>query len=97
MTTLVTQAEAFAQLRFEEGFGLPDAADVMVKAEEASEIVLDYVTDAEKSDWTDADCPPLVKAAIKLVLTNLYDDRSGDPLTPGVKNVLRRHRDPTLA
>lgn len=91
---LITLDEAYAHLRVSED---EDALDVALKAEEASEIVLDYVTHEDKADWSEDTAPGVIKAAVKLVLTGLYDDRAGDPLSPAVKNVLRRYRDPTLA
>lgn len=99
--SLITLDEALDHLRLpgsQTGDDQPhDMADIILKVAEASDIVLDYVTDAERSYWTDATAPPLIKAATKLVLTTLYDERAADPLTPAVKNVLRRYRDPTLA
>lgn len=95
MADLITLDEALDHLRL--GDSPVDEDDVARKITEASEIVIDYVTHADKADWTDADAPWVVKAAVKLVLTTLYDDRDADPLTDAVKNVLRRHHTPALA
>jgi hypothetical protein len=41
--------------------------------------------------------PPLIKAAVLLVLAVLFDRPGDDPLMPGVKNILHRYRDPAIA
>lgn len=64
--------------------------------EEASAIVLDYVTVEEKEDWTEETAPFNVKSAVKIALTVLYDHRTDNPLTDGVKSLLRRLRDPAV-
>lgn len=92
--SVLTIEEALAQVREDAG---NNDADVARKAAEASAIVIDYVTHADKETWTDVTAPGVIKAAAKIVLTHLYDDRDGDPLSPSVKNLLRRFRDPALA
>lgn len=96
MSNLLTMAEARSQLRLEEG---DDDAAVALLVAAASEIVLDFVTDEDAEDWTDATAPGEVKAAARLILTELYDNRgaSSDPLSPSVRALLWRHRDPSLA
>jgi hypothetical protein len=94
MISLITYDEALAQLRLDEGAF--DEDDIKQKMEEASDIVVGYIKHLDNS-WSEDTCPPRIKAAIKIVLSNLYDNRTDDPLTPGVKNILKRDRDPALA
>src|SRR5882672_10425236 len=49
--------------------------------------------------WTPANVPTLVKAAILIVLTSLYDGRTPEDalLSPAVTSILERLRDPALA
>lgn len=91
MTLLITMDEALAHLRCDAD------PDVERKVAEASSIVLDYVTAEDKADWDEATAPAVIRAATKLVLSTLYDDRAADPLSPAVKNVLRRFRHPSMA
>jgi hypothetical protein len=73
------------------------AANVTDKSNAATDIVIDYIKRPDH-EWTDADAPPLVKAAILLVLGAIFDDREGgDPLSDAVKSILHRYRDPALA
>jgi hypothetical protein len=91
--SLITIEEAMQQLK-----AFPMAEEEVDRLrEEASAIVLDYVTVPAKLLWTEATAPGNVKAATKIVLTVLYDHRTDDPLTDGVKNLLRRLRDPAVA
>lgn len=79
-----------------------DASDVEFKGEIASGIVLNYVTDADKEEWTDETAPFSVRAAVLLVLSDLWEHRAGSAdddvfLSRAVKDLLHRYRDPTLA
>lgn len=100
---LITIEEALDQLRIVRADpdsgpdDTPDLIDIARKMDEASDIVLDWVTDDDKSYWTEDTAPGRVKAAVKLVLGALYDGEPDDPLSPAVKNILRRLRRPTLA
>jgi hypothetical protein len=49
--------------------------------------------------WTPANVPTLVKAAILIVLTALYDGRTPEDalLSPAMTDILARMRDPALA
>jgi hypothetical protein len=49
--------------------------------------------------WTQTSCPSLVKAAILIVLTSLYDGRTPDDtlLSDSLTGILTRFRDPALA
>lgn len=99
---LLSIEEAAADLRIvlADDDSAPDeeVIELARKIEEASDIVLDWVTDDDKSYWDEDTAPGRVKAAVKLVLQGLYDEgTTGDPLSPAVKNLLRRLRRPTLA
>lgn len=95
MTKLVTVAQAKTHLRVDHQ---DSDADIHLKLDQASAIVMDYIRPPEE-EWDEATAPPLIQAAVLLVLGELYDGSRamGDPLTPGVKNLLRRYRDPALA
>jgi hypothetical protein len=96
---LVTDAEARLHLRIDSaGASPPDAVDsaVTMKILQASDIVIDYIKRYDH-DWDDATAPPLIKAAVLLVLGTLYDRSNENPLSPGVIAILHRYRDPSLA
>ena len=63
--------------------------------ENASVIVTDYV----KVDDTayDVTLPRNVEQALLLVIRNLYKREDEDPLTPAVRSLLHRERDPAIA
>lgn len=93
MAALVTLAEAKSHLRV---LNSDQDTDIGMKAEAASDIVTDYIKRPDH-EWTDADAPALIKAAILLVLGDLFNDREGAGLSEGVKAILHRYRDPALA
>lgn len=96
---LVTEDEARLHLRLDvDAESPPGPVDrlLSMKILQASDIVVDYLKLLDH-EWTTDTCPPTVKAAVLLVLTMLYDHVEDDPLTPGVKNLLQRYRDPALA
>ena len=114
MVALVTEAEALQQLRVSAaGLSSEALVDLMFKADQASAIVVDYLklpfNDGERvnpliyppgfTPWTETTVPTLVKAAILIVLTALYDGRSPEDelLSPAVMAILHRFRDPALA
>jgi hypothetical protein len=76
---------------------------VQSKIDQASDVVLDYLKYPEDSVyWDDETTPEAVKAAVLLVLSDLYEHRAGSDkddvvLSVTVKDLLRRRRDPTLA
>lgn len=78
-------------------------AEVAAKAEEASDIVLDYLGRRDNPDeWTDETVPGTVRAAVLLTFGALWENRDGgedgpEPLSTAVKSLLRRYRDPVLA
>lgn len=93
MAALVTLAEAKAHLRI-----LSTDQDGLIgtQANAATDIVIDYIKRPDHG-WTDGTAPPLVKAAILLVLGGLFAEREGATITDGVKSILHRYRDPALA
>ena len=102
MAALVTINEAKRHLRVD----FPDDdADIEFRMNAASEIVVDYIKRPDHG-WTDATAPFLIKAAVLIVLENLYDYRGGEEpayaqadgyLTQPVTSILHRYRTPALA
>lgn len=74
--------------------------EVTDQIESASAIVIDYlkINQTVVDEWELNGTPPLVAAAILLVLGELFKERESgsDPLSKGVKNLLHRLRDPAL-
>ena len=99
MAALVTIDQARRHLRLTES-DMEDAdvaTDVADKAEEATDIVIDYIKQPDH-EWTTETVPWRVKAAILLVLGAIFHDREGgDPISDAVKSLLHRMRDPALA
>lgn len=98
MAALVTIEEARRHLKLTTS-NMADAdvaADVADKAEAATDIVIDYIKQPDH-EWTDADAPALIKAAVLLVLGDLFDNREAATISDPVKNLLHRYRDPALA
>jgi len=93
MIALVTLAEAKDHLRVTDD---DSDTDIASKALMATDIVIDYI-ERPLHGWLADTAPPLIKAAILLVLGSLYDDDDADPLSLGVIRVLHRYRDPTAA
>jgi hypothetical protein len=96
--TLVTLEQAKRQLRVDYD---DDDSEILLKAEEASDIVVDYIKRPDHG-WSDRTCPGHVRSAVLLVLGNLYGPRGDDvktaePLSQPVMNLLWRERDPALA
>ncbi len=106
MSDLVTLAEGKRQLMIATLDTTHDT-DVGDKITMASDIVMDYLKLAEIPDeWLTDDSPPVlvvparVKGATLLMLTDLYENREGsktDVISPAVKSILMRTRDPALA
>lgn len=103
MTKLITLDEAKKHLRVDD-----DAQDdeINSKIEMASAIIIDYLkaTTATVETWLDSageptSVPGVVKSATLLALGELYKNREAeaDPLTPSVRGLLHRLRDPALA
>lgn len=93
MAALVTLDQAKMRLRLTDSDSFHDA-DVTMKAEQATDIVVDYIKRPDHG-WTDADAPPIIQAAILEVVRNLFEGT--DPLPQPVKDILWRYRDPALA
>lgn len=96
---LVTDQEARNHLRiYESSESPPSVADNLLTMLilQASNIVVDYIKDYDHG-WDEDTAPPLIKAAVLLMLNLLYDDPTADPLSPGIKSILHRYRDPALA
>jgi hypothetical protein len=94
---LITLTQAKDQLVYEAD---DRDSEILLKIEEASSIVTDYLKRPDHG-WTDRTVPGHVRAAVRLVLANLWAQRGdvdgADPLSPAVKSLLHRERDPTLA
>lgn len=109
--SLITIDQAKAHLRIDtDSLSPSDAADadLLLKMAQAESIILDYlkvpVTSPEY--WDSTTVPPLVQAAVLLMLGELYRFRGDDveapthtigDLSPVITNILRRYRDPALA
>lgn len=68
---------------------------------DASVIVLQFMKISEDSysgtDGNLVDVPLPVRRATLLVIEEMYDRPENDPLTPAVRSILHRMRDPALA
>lgn len=77
--------------------------DLGFKIEMAEAIVIDYLKHPEDSQyWTEETTPFPIKAAMLLVLSDLWEHRAGSAdddvfLSKAVKSLLHRFRDPALA
>jgi hypothetical protein len=96
---LITLTQAKDQLRAS-GFSDDDSL-ILLMAEEASDIVVDYIKRPDHG-WTDRTVPGHVRAAVLLVLGNLYGQRGDNatdtnPISDAVASLLWRERDPALA
>lgn len=100
---IVTLAYAKARVKIESN-AEDEVLELML--EEASAVVVDYLkldvntydlAYQDESDWTEA--PEPVKAAVLMAFSTMERHRDGseDPLTPGVKSILHRLRDPSIA
>lgn len=77
-----------------------DDERVVRTMDQAVSIVLDFLkvdSDAYENDDGDNDFPDIVYAAIVRVILSMYDEPEKDPLTPAVRSMLHRLRDPALA
>jgi hypothetical protein len=95
---LVTLPEAKAHLRI---LDTTHDADISQKLDTAQEAILAYEALAGDATWTDATVPRAVKHAILLLLTHYYEDRGEDlerdeKVWTAIRELLGRHRDPTL-
>lgn len=90
---MITLDQAKYHLRVD---GNHEDADIQTRLTLATAIVLDYLKDSAAPTTHGAD---VIDAAILLVLGELYMNREGgaDPLSPSVRALLERQREPTLA
>lgn len=94
MVMLITLVQAKADL----GVLADDHdADITLKVEMASDIVMGYIEkDADELGWDAESAPARIRAAVILVMRGLFFGET-DPLSEAVKAVLRRDRDPAIA
>jgi len=88
-----------------------DDLEVMLKAQEASDIVLDYIgTRWRNAGWSAeyplpegaVPVPGVISSAVLLVFGALWEGREGaqdspEPISPAVERLLRRYRDPVVS
>lgn len=91
---LITLAEAKGYLRVDHA---DEDAEIQRMVDQASALIVGYVTVDGADAWTDQTAPGEARSAAQMMVASLYDDRLGDPFKPGVKSMLRRLRDPSLA
>lgn len=106
MAALLTLADAKMHLRVTHAF---EDAYLTQLCDAASDAVLGYLKrPTPEVDWTASTVPPRVKAALLLLLDDLYANRGADGTTtaprpadgylpPRVTALLHRDRDPALA
>lgn len=99
---LVTLAQAKLHLRITTADGDPGDADIQLKLDQSTAIVLDYLKTSGDPAWTDITVPMQVTASILLMTARLFEQR-GDAeqndadLWMSVERLLMRLRDPALA
>lgn len=102
MSALVTLAQAKEHLRITTD---DNDADVSLKVDQASAIVIDYLKSQAVAGWSDGTVavPGNVSAATLITLTHLYEHRGDDDmgldeaLWMALDRLLIRFRDPALA
>ncbi|UHD44917.1 phage gp6-like head-tail connector protein [Aureimonas altamirensis] len=92
MTPLVTIEALRDRLRIDEEVSSPDLQRI---AEEATAIVIDFLKRPDHG-WTVETVPAQVRTAIFMV-AQAIDIGEPEPLSRGVKDLLRRMRDPACA
>lgn len=99
---LVTFAQAKAHLRITTPDGHPDDPDIQLKLDQAEAIIRNYLKASDDPAWTAETAPPLVGAAILLMLGRLYEQR-GDiedndaKLWQAIDRMLARLHTPAIA
>lgn len=101
MAPLVSLADAKSHLHIPDSYTDRDA-DVLLKAEQASAIVVDYLKTDTAMTWTSSTVPGPVQAAVLLMLGHLYENRGDDMkadegVWSAVSRYCMRFRDPALA
>lgn len=102
MIAIISQQEAKQHLRVT---STHSDDDIELKILAASAILLNYIKiDVDASPlsvpWGEADPPWDIKASCMLILGELYMNREAkdaDVLSPAVRSLLHRYRDPALA
>lgn len=85
--TIVDLATAVQHLNTEMDVHGEEVSTLLTRIES---LVLDHL---EREAYTDEDPPPAnVQQAVLLALTEAFDNRSADPLSPAVISLLRRSR-----
>ena len=74
-----------------------DDDNLSLKIDHASAFVMDYMKVPDDTYDEPAAIPLIVQAAAMEVVRNLYEQTGEDPVTPTVKSLLMRMRDPALA
>jgi hypothetical protein len=97
---LLTLAEAKTHLR---EVSTANDEDITAKTLEGSAIIVSYLKAQADPAWDDTTAPPEVKAGVKLLLSNLMENRGGedearrDEITwEAIARILVRRRDPAL-
>lgn len=93
MASLLNLEDAKTHLKIT-GNGSDD--DVAEKAMQASAIIVDYIKKPDHT-WTDETVPYVIKAAICLMLTQLFMDRANATISKSIETLLERSRDPSFA
>jgi Phage gp6-like head-tail connector protein len=96
---LVTLSEAKLHLRLTT---TTEDEAVLAIALRASDVIVDYLGPRADDTWTAETVPPVIKAAVLLMLSHLYVHRGDDPSTDdklweAIARLLMRRRDPALA
>jgi Phage gp6-like head-tail connector protein len=99
---LVTLTQAKAHLRITLPPGDPGDADLQLKLDQAEAIIRNYLKTRDDPLWDASTAPPMVGAAILLMLGRLYEQRGDneepdEKLWQAVERMLARLRDPALA
>lgn len=105
MADLITSADARVHLRLTatQAAQADIAADLAKKVTEASEIILSYIKRPEVSaTWNATTAPKDVQAAVKMVLSDLWEHRAGSAtddvvLSFAAKSLLSLYWTPALA
>ena len=82
------------------------SVDLLGKIEEATDLILDYITEKPEGGWTENTLPPRVRSAIIMAVGSLFDDTergalvaalAGGNLNNPIVAAIYRLRKPTLS
>lgn len=93
MAVVLSLADVKADLRVS---GNDQDADITLKLSAAHGIIMKHIKHPDLDTWDVADIDVL-RAAELIVVRNLFDEDSPEPLSPPVRALLEGFRDPTLA